>query len=284
MIRPLSYRSVRFQYSCVPNSHRPYSNDVAWQLQLPQLGMSLVIQPGAPGRQCTLKVFALLIAHTCFVNTGQSSLGIADDARVRFTWRSNSEPNLAGYRLYVGTVPGNYVGFVNAGRASSFELTGLVRGMTYYFALTAYDTAGLESGFSPELTRQIPMTATTVQPAQLTTLDAPAASEPPPNSPPSISTIPDQSLSKNRPSDPIPFTVSDMDSSADALQLAVSSSNPMVVPSAGLTLAGSDGNRTLMIDSANGETGVSLVTLTVTDGSSTTSMSFVVTVERGHPD
>ncbi len=206
---------------------------------------------------------------------GIFSLGISDDAVVQFTWRSNSEPDLAGYRLYIGTTPGVYTGFVDVGRATTFDLPGLVRGMTYYFALAACNTAGVESELTPEITRQIPVVPTTVQaPQEISTQELVGMV----NSPPAISAIPDQALSKNRPSDPLPFTVGDLEASADALQVTACSSNPLVVPSSGMLLEGSDSNRTLVIDPMNGQSGWSLITITVTDGAASTTMSFLVTV------
>ena len=268
--------------------------------------MCLVIVPSAMGSVCAPRrvslhfrlrglyrlACALLIACAWLVNTGYSqqsggifSLGISDDAKVRFTWRSNSEPNLAGYKLYVGTVSGVYAGFVDVGRATTFELPDLVRGMTYYFALTAYNTAGVESDCTPELTREIPLLPSpTIEPAQINALDSPEAEfEALLDSPPAISGIQDQSVSKNRPTDPIRNTVTDTETTAAALQHTAYSSNPLVLPSSGLALEGSDANRTLVIDPVNGQTGVSLVTLAVTDGSSTTTMSFLVTVDQAHP-
>ena len=234
----------------------------------------------------TLIVTALLVdnAHSQqSTDGGIFSLGISDDATVGFGWSANTEPDLAGYRLYVGTLPGVYSGYVDAGRVTTCELRELIRGMTYYFALTAYNTAGVESNFSPELTRQIPLADNTLtgitdnNQALQSSTNAPAAAALL-DSPPAISEIPDIFLSKNRVSDPIPFTVSDAQTPGAALQLTASSSNPLVVPPSGLILSGSDANRTLVIDPLNGQTGVSIVTLAVTDGASITTLSFQVMV------
>jgi hypothetical protein len=70
----------------------------------------------------------------------------------------NSEPDLAGYKIYVGTASGlyNYPGspFV-AGVASSYSITGLPSGQTYYFAISAYDNFGNESALSAEVSKSI---------------------------------------------------------------------------------------------------------------------------------
>jgi hypothetical protein len=232
-------------------------------------------------RRFCLSACVFLVAQASYSQQsgGIYSLGISDDAKLRFTWMSNSEPNLAGYRLYVGTVPGLYTGFVDVGRATTFELPHLVRGITYYFALTAYDAAGLESDFTPELTRQIPLLPATIQAPHVTAAQELEVFD----APPAISAIPDQLLSKNRPSDPIPFAVNDLETSADVLQITAYSSNPLLVPSSGLVIEGSDANRTLVIDPVNGESGASIITIAVTDGAASTTMSFLVTVEQ-HTD
>jgi hypothetical protein len=70
------------------------------------------------------------------------------------------DPNLAGYRIYYGTSTGvysqSYGSGLNAGNITTYAVTGLNRGTRYYFAATAYDTMGHESGFSNEVFKDIP--------------------------------------------------------------------------------------------------------------------------------
>jgi hypothetical protein len=75
---------------------------------------------------------------------------------VSFIWTTNSEPDLAGYKLYYGTNSGRYSNIVNVPKTNIFQLQGLVRQKRYYFALTAYSTGGLESFRTPELTCVLP--------------------------------------------------------------------------------------------------------------------------------
>jgi hypothetical protein len=83
--------------------------------------------------------------------------GIAQAATVQVTWNPNTEPDLAGYRLYVGEASGQYGEPVDVGNVTGhvMEITPQ-HGATYYFALTAYDTSGNESGYSDEATCFIP--------------------------------------------------------------------------------------------------------------------------------
>ena len=83
--------------------------------------------------------------------------GIAQAATVQVTWNPNTEEDLAGYRLYVGKASGQYGEPVDVGNVTGhvMEITPQ-HGATYYFALTAYDTSGNESGYSDEASCFVP--------------------------------------------------------------------------------------------------------------------------------
>lgn len=62
-------------------------------------------------------------------------------------------PILAGFRIYQGTYSRQYDTTYNVHRDRNFGFaTGLQSNTVYYFAVTAYDYEGLESGFSAEVT------------------------------------------------------------------------------------------------------------------------------------
>jgi ABC-type oligopeptide transport system substrate-binding subunit len=63
--------------------------------------------------------------------------------------------DLAGYKIYYGTSSGHYTQSVNVGNTTSFTINNLASGHTYYFAVTAYDSAGLESGYSAEASKNL---------------------------------------------------------------------------------------------------------------------------------
>ena len=66
-------------------------------------------------------------------------------------WHANPEPNVAGYRVYVGTESRIYTQVFDVTTTNCFIAnSNLVLG-TNYFAVTAYDTDGLESEFSEEV-------------------------------------------------------------------------------------------------------------------------------------
>lgn len=79
------------------------------------------------------------------------SLGTVSNTPVQLAWDSNPDPTVAGYRLYWGTASQSYSFVDDTGRATSAIVSNLVPGAVYFFAVTDYDTNGLESDFSPEV-------------------------------------------------------------------------------------------------------------------------------------
>lgn len=72
------------------------------------------------------------------------------------TWAANGETDLAGYKIYRATSPGAYGGAIaTVGKTTSYSATNLSPNTTYYFVITAYDTAGNESSFSTEVSKSI---------------------------------------------------------------------------------------------------------------------------------
>ncbi|RMH35376.1 MAG: fibronectin type III domain-containing protein, partial [Nitrospirae bacterium] len=71
------------------------------------------------------------------------------------TWDPNTESDLAGYNVYQGTSSGIYGPPINVGNTTTYTVTGLQDGQQYFFAVTAYDTSGNESGPSNEVSKTI---------------------------------------------------------------------------------------------------------------------------------
>lgn len=63
--------------------------------------------------------------------------------------------DLVGYKIYYGTSPGDYVFNIDVGKVTTYTISNLPEGITYYFATTAYDTSGNESGYSNEVHKTI---------------------------------------------------------------------------------------------------------------------------------
>jgi len=75
---------------------------------------------------------------------------------VRLMWDRNPEPDVVEYRVYVGTVSRVYSVASSAGNNVEYAVTNLTPGGTYYFAVTAVNTAGLESDYSNEVVYTVP--------------------------------------------------------------------------------------------------------------------------------
>ena len=104
-----------------------------------------------------------------------------------------------------------------------------------------------------------------------------------PDTPPTISNIPDQTILQNSSTGPIPFTVGDAETAPANLQLSAVSSNLGLIPNQNIVFGGYGANRTVTVTPAAGQTGTATITVTVNDGPNNTSTSFVVTVNAGSP-
>lgn len=105
-------------------------------------------------------------------------LGVAIGAPVEFTqsptvllsWHYSAEPDIAGYRVHFGKVSGVYTHVVNVGIGEQFDgedgvervrpmaAIDLPEGGEWFCAVTAYNTYGLESPYSDEVSfaRNVP--------------------------------------------------------------------------------------------------------------------------------
>jgi hypothetical protein len=70
---------------------------------------------------------------------------------VTIAWDSSPDSGVTGYKLYYGTAPHAYDKVVSAGSTTQATASDLIPGTTYYFAATAYNSAGTESDFSDEI-------------------------------------------------------------------------------------------------------------------------------------
>lgn len=109
-----------------------------------------------------IRNFGLLLVLTLFSLLNYQELFAADAV---VSWDPNTESNLAGYKIYVGTASQTYNAPIDVGNVTAWTVSGLSVGATYYFAVTAYNTAGTESGFSNEASKTFVTTSDTTPPA-----------------------------------------------------------------------------------------------------------------------
>jgi len=69
-------------------------------------------------------------------------------------WNAVTNTPITGYRVYVGEAPRLYTRTISAGTLTSATVSNLTVGKTYYFSVTAYNSAG-ESPGSAEVSRTI---------------------------------------------------------------------------------------------------------------------------------
>jgi len=103
-----------------------------------------------------------IIFMILFLSAGMALAG----TDVTLQWQANTEPDLAGYRVYRGTQAGGPYTQVgtdiacgpNVEECCTFVDQGLSDG-TYFWVATAFDTGGLESEYSNEVTATLDSTA-----------------------------------------------------------------------------------------------------------------------------
>jgi uncharacterized protein YjdB len=91
-------------------------------------------------------LFLILLLVLSFLRIPSTWAGTA-----HLSWNPNADSDLAGYIVYYGISSKSYDQAVDVGKLTSHDVTELLDGVTYYFALKAYDTSGNESAFSEEV-------------------------------------------------------------------------------------------------------------------------------------
>ncbi len=66
---------------------------------------------------------------------------------VTLQWNPNTEPDIAGYRVHYGPVSDPYSEILDV-KSNTASISDLATGMTYLFAVSAYNTTGAESDYS----------------------------------------------------------------------------------------------------------------------------------------
>ena len=85
--------------------------------------------------------FIFIILFTGLITAGDLTL----------TWAPNTEPDLAGYKIYIGTESYQYTTILDVGLVTSYEVSELEDSVRYYFAVSAYDYWSNESALSWEV-------------------------------------------------------------------------------------------------------------------------------------
>jgi len=111
-----------------------------------------IINPQLPLVKNTF--WAILLGAALFVPSfGQAAgntPGITSPSVIP-SWDNSPGRGVKGYRLHYGTSSRSYSRTVDVGKVTTYKISNLTPGKTYYFVVTAYDTAGKESPLSNEI-------------------------------------------------------------------------------------------------------------------------------------
>jgi len=97
----------------------------------------------------------LTVTSGSTTSSGSTTLSSSSATTAILSWAPGTSTNLAGYKVHVGTSSGVYSSSLSVGNVTSYTVSNLQVGNTYYFAVTDYDTSGLESTFSNEVSKSI---------------------------------------------------------------------------------------------------------------------------------
>jgi hypothetical protein len=85
---------------------------------------------------------------------------------VTLTWSPSTSRGIMNYNLYCGVASGNYTDEMAVGETNNVTVSELVPGTTYYFAVEAEDTNGVDSPFSNEIKYSVPIGTNSVMEPQ----------------------------------------------------------------------------------------------------------------------
>jgi len=176
---------------------------------------------------------------------------------VALAWDPSSDTNVVGYVVYNCVVDTNHINSIDIGNQTSATITNLLEGVTNLFFVAAYDSDRVESVPSNLIATNLPGTFP----------------------PPTISAVADYRLGRNSSTGPISVTIGDAILGASSLSVSAWSSNPTLVPNGNLLLGGWDSNRTVTVVPVLEEVGSALITLSVSDGVTNASTSFLLVVD-----
>lgn len=100
-------------------------------------------------------------------------------AEVTLSWKAPTHntdgtqlTDLAGYKVYYGLATGDYTTMIDVADPglTSFSVTNLEGGVTYFFVMTAYNEAGTESDFTSEVAEATEPEPTTPMPPESLTV------------------------------------------------------------------------------------------------------------------
>jgi hypothetical protein len=102
-----------------------------------------------------VRILQLMLSFCVVQGVELFSPSLAAAGSLKASWNANTEPDLAGYKIYYGESSGNYTNSINVGKVTQYTVNQLKDGVDYYFTITAFDTAGNESGYALEVSAKV---------------------------------------------------------------------------------------------------------------------------------
>ncbi|HHY84619.1 MAG TPA: tandem-95 repeat protein [Verrucomicrobia bacterium] len=187
----------------------------------------------------------------------------ASAASVTLAWDPSPDPSVVGYFVYYGDASRSYTTKIDVGNVTSVTVTGLVEGVAYYFAATAYNVLGIESDFSEEVVYTVPGV--------------------PGNQFPTLNPIANVTLQEDTPSHTVALSGISSGSAAEAQVLTVTatSSNPGLIPHPTVNYSSPSTTGSLVLHLVANASGTALISVQVNDNEASNNIivrTFTVTV------
>ncbi|MBH0204532.1 MAG: fibronectin type III domain-containing protein [Nitrospira sp.] len=104
-----------------------------------------------------LAVLLLLLTACPSADPSLGTDASPDNGTARLSWDASTGTDIAGYKIYLATASGAYGAPIatTSTDVTTYTVTGLVIGATYFFVVTAFNLDGTESTFSNEVSKSI---------------------------------------------------------------------------------------------------------------------------------
>jgi hypothetical protein len=230
--------------------------------------LSVINSPNLQGTNCNFTLnsqslggksatYGLPNIISAFVSTGPpivNNLNVTNitntSATLGATVASDGGAPITARGFYYGTssnTTSNQTTVTGTTGAMSANISGLSLGTLYYYRAYATNSNGTTYSTEDTFSIQINVGGGT------------------PNIAPTISSIANQNLCFDDTMSPLAFTISDTDNSLSTLQVSATSSNTALIPNNNIHIAVSGGNGTISLSGVSGQSGISTITLVVTD-------------------
>ena len=99
-----------------------------------------------------MAAFAVITMLSCCGGGGLTPTTNSLAGQANLAWDPpDISTDVTGYMIHYGTASGSYSQSIDVGNTTSYTVSNLTNGKTYYFAVTAYNAVGYQSIYSNEV-------------------------------------------------------------------------------------------------------------------------------------